>query len=92
MHLPYGTYLQDPVDVVEGVLGPQGGLEAVFDQGDVGLFLRGLDATELLSHGEKVCRHLAGVHQQYGPAVDMHINPHAERKRVLPWFIVFKKI
>lgn len=38
------------MDVVEGVLGPQGGLEAVFDQGDVGLFLRVLNATELFSH------------------------------------------
>lgn len=70
LHLVHCTYLQDRVDVVEGVLGPQCRLEAVFDQGDEGLFLRVLNATELFSHREEVCRHLAGIHQQDGPAAD----------------------
>lgn len=48
--LLYCPYLQDPVDVVEGVLGAQCGLEAVFDQGDVGLSLRVLNAAELFGH------------------------------------------
>lgn len=39
----------------------------MFDQGDVGLFLRVLNATELLSHREKVSGHLARVHQQHSP-------------------------
>lgn len=38
------------MDVVEGVLGPQRGLEAVFDQGDEGFFLRVLNAAELFSY------------------------------------------
>lgn len=61
-------YLQDPVDVVQRVLGAQRGLVGVFDQGDVSLFLRVLDAAQPLGHREEISRHLAGVHQQDCPA------------------------
>lgn len=40
----------------------------MLDQGDVRLFLRMLNVIELLSHQEKVSRHLTGVHQKYSPA------------------------
>lgn len=56
------------MDAMQGVLGAERGLEGVFDQGDVRLSLRVLNATELLGHGEKVGGHLAGVHQQHSPA------------------------
>lgn len=56
--------------MLEGVFGAQRRLEAVFDQGDVALFLQVLNTTELFGHGEEFGGHLAGVHQQYGPTVD----------------------
>lgn len=49
-HFVFGAYLQGCVDVVQRVFGPQCGLEGVFDQGDVGVFLRVLNAGQLPGH------------------------------------------
>lgn len=46
----WGAYQQSCVDVVQGVLGSERGLECVFDQGDVSVFWRVLSACELLGH------------------------------------------
>ncbi len=61
------------MDAIKGVLGAESGLVGVFDQRDVGLFLRVLNATELLSHREKVSRHLTWVHQQHSPEERRHM-------------------
>lgn len=71
-------YLQSLVDVVQGVLGPQRGLEGVFDQGDVGVFCRVLNAGELLGHREEFSRHLAGIHQQHGAAKQAKVHTRRE--------------
>lgn len=63
-----GAYLQGLVDNLQRILGAQRRLEGVFNQGDVGVFLRVLNATQLLGHGEKVGRNLIGVHQQHSTA------------------------
>lgn len=68
--------------MLQGVFGPQCGLEGVLDQGDVGVFRRVLDAGELLGHREEFGRHLAGIHQQHGAA--KHANVRTQRKRDFP--------
>lgn len=69
----------------------------MLDQGDVGLFMWVLDATELPSHREKVGRHLTGVHQQHG-SVNMWICTLRVRglsccgwKTQMPWHSLLKK-
>lgn len=62
------AYLQSCVNVLQRVFGSQRGLEGVFDQGDVGVLLWVLNASELLGHREKLSRYLTGIHQQYGSA------------------------
>lgn len=69
----------------------------MLDQGDVSLFMWVLDATELLSHREKVGRHLTGVHQQHG-SVNTWICTLRVRglsfcgwKTQMPWHSLLKK-
>jgi len=54
----------------------------VFDQFDVGLALRVLNATELLGHREEVSGHLARVHQEHGPAGSTQMMSLATREHV----------
>lgn len=65
---PYETYLQGGMDAAEWILGAKRWLEGMFDESDVGVFLRVLNTTELLGHRQEVSGQLARVHQQHRPA------------------------
>lgn len=69
----FWSYLQGPVDALKRVLGAQRGLEGMFNQRDVGFFLRVLNVAELLAHSKEVSRNLTGVHQQHSPADSSHV-------------------
>lgn len=53
---------------LQKVLGAERGLEGVFNQRDVGICLRELNASELLGHRKEVDWDLSRVHQQHRPA------------------------
>lgn len=46
-------------------MGPEGSLEGVQKQGDVGTVGRMAGRTQLVGHGEELCLYLHGVQQQH---------------------------